>query len=167
MSYAITPASAGQATDTGLKYAVDKAKEQNSEWLSYHKTRDAWQAIIGAAIAAYGLIQQHEMIKRQIQVMERAAGRRRELPRAGAGHALVNIALPTYDRQRDLFDTSLACFQQTQCLLPDRERSASRSITPEYDVQMGRTIATSSSSSTAPQQQRSRAIGPYASGPVL
>jgi hypothetical protein len=162
MSYAITPASAGQATDTGLKYAVDKAKEQNSEWLSYHKTRDAWQAIIGAAIAAYGLIQQHEMIKRQIQVMERAQTVAEEYL-ALAQHTHWSIAVPTYERQRDLFDTSLACFQQVQCsYLIESQRL--KEYTPEYDVQMGRAIGVVQQQFDRAQLQRSRAIGPYASG---
>ncbi len=114
MSYSVTQASAGQATDDGLKFATTKSVEQNEKWLGYHKTRDAWQAVIGAAIAAYGLIQQHEMIKRQIQVMERAQQTAEDyLSLAQSTH--WNIAVPTFERQRDLFDTSLACFQQVQC----------------------------------------------------
>lgn len=162
MSYIVNPASAGQANNAGLNYATDKGVEQNQKWLDYHKTRDAWQAVIGSAIAIYGLIQQHEMIKRQIQVMERAQ-QVAENYLALAQDTHWNIAVPTYTRQRDLFDTSLACFQQVQCeYLAESQRL--KEYTPEYDVQMGRAVARVQSTFDRAAQQRRRAIGPYASG---
>jgi hypothetical protein len=162
MSYTIAPVSAGAATDDGMKYVADKSTTQNEKWLDYHKARDAWQSVVGLAMATYGLIQQHEMIKRQIQVMERQQAVA-ESYLALAQDTHFNIALPTYNRQRDLFDTSLACFQQTQCLyLTESQRL--KEYLPEYDVQMGRTIATVQQQFDRAAQQRARAIGPYASG---
>jgi hypothetical protein len=162
MSYSVTQASAGQANNTGLIYATDKATGQNDKWLDYHKARDAWQAIIGAAMATYGLIMQHEMIKRQIQVMERAQQTAEDYL-ALAQHTHWSIAVPTYERQRDLFDTSLACFQQVQCAyLTESQRL--KEYTPEYDTQAGRAIAAVQQQFDKAHLQRTRAIGPYASG---
>jgi hypothetical protein len=162
MSCSVTQVSAGQATDDGLKFVTNKSVEQDEKWLEYHKTRDAWQAVIGAAIAAYGLIQQHEMIKRQIQVMERAQQTAEDyLALAQSTH--WTIAVPTFERQRDLFDTSLACFQQVQCAYL-QESQKLKEYLPEYDIQMGRSVAAVQQQFDKAHLQRTRAIGPYASG---
>lgn len=162
MSESGVHASAGQATDKGLIYGVDKTAVQNDKWLEYHKTRDAWQAVIGAAMAVYGLIQQHEMIKRQIKVMERAQQTAEDyLALAQSTH--WTIAVPTFERQRDLFDTSLACFQQVQCAYL-QESQRLKEYSPEYDIQMGRSVAAVQQQFDKAHLQRTRAIGPYASG---
>jgi len=162
MSVSITPASAGRATDAGLMKAVSAAQSQNGQWLAYHRQRDTWQAALGAAMATYGLIMQHEMIERQIGVMERAQDVAEEyLTLAQNTH--WNVAVPTYERQRDLFDNSLACFQQAQCAFLTQSQQL-QTYTPEYDVQMGRSIGLVQAQFDRAARQRARAIGPYASG---
>lgn len=162
MSFAITPAGAGRATDVGLGKAVSAAQSQNSQWLAYHRQRDTWQAALGAAMATYGLIMQHELIDRQIKVMEEAQDVAEEYLTL-AQNAHWNIAVPTYERTRDLFDTSLSCFQSAQCAFLTRSQEL-QEYQPQYDLQMGRAIGAVNAQFDRAAKQRQRAIGPYASG---
>lgn len=154
--------SGGRAGDNAVIKGADNNKEVDLEYISYLRTRDAWQAIIGTALTVYGLIQQHEMIKRQIQVMERAQAVAEQYL-ALAQSAYNNIAVPTFERQRDIFDSGHACFNATQCAYLN-ESQRLKEYQPEYDVQMGRTIAIIQQQFDKGLQQRQRSIGKYASG---
>ena len=160
MTLAAMSVSAGLATS--LEGAPGKYEAVNNRYIGYLEKRDTWQSIIGAAVAAYGLIKQSELLERSTAVAERAQNMA-EAYLTLAQNAYSTIAVPTYTRLAALYDDSLSCFKMVQCLYL-QETMRLKEYTPEYDVQMGRTIAIGQHQFDVAARQRSRAIGPYASG---
>jgi hypothetical protein len=147
---------------TSVEGAPAKYEAVNNKYIDYLKGRDAWQAVIGAAVTAFGLIKQSEMLERSTAVAERAQTMA-EAYLGLAQNAHNTISVPVFTRLATFFDESINCFKMMQCdYLMETMRL--KEYDPQYDVQMGRTIAIGQQQFDVAARQRARAIGPYASG---
>lgn len=146
----------------GTKYASDTSKEVQLEYLDYLKARDTWQAILGGLLGTFALVNQYNLLNRQMKVAEEMLEvNKRYLAISEA--AFYNITVPTWDRQRTEFDRYVSDFVSYHYTYTE-DAFRLKEYQPEYALQEGRALASVQANFDRAFQQRRRQMGKYNTG---
>jgi hypothetical protein len=146
----------------GTKYASDTSKDVQLQYLDYLKTRDTWQAILGGLLGTFALVNQYNLLNRQMAVAEEMLEVNKRYLTI-AENAFNNIAVPTWDRQKTEFDRYVSDFTSYHYeYMGDAFRL--KEYQPEYALQEGRNIASVQANFDRAYLQRRRQMGRYNTG---
>lgn len=121
-----------------------------------------WQTILAGLIGTYGLVRQYQLLQKQVDLAERSVDQAEDYLDL-ATDAYANISIPTFTRQSTQFDRYVSTFAGYEDIYME-DAFRLKEYTPEYDVQMGRTIASVQSTFDKAALQRSRQNGRYNTG---
>lgn len=123
---------------------------------------NVWQAVLASLIGTYGLVRQYQILQDQLNLAERSVTQADDYL-ALADSAYNNISVPTFTRQAQQFDRYTSTFGGYEDIyMADAFRL--QEYTPQYDVQMGRTLASVQAQFDKAALQRKRMTGKYNTG---
>lgn len=145
------------------KYATDAWKDRNKAYLeTYLIPSMIWQQLLSTIIGIYAYVKQWEAIKEQIKIAQRyVAIAERYLSLAEDNYH--NIAVPTWERQRDLFDRYKTDFAHRENEYV-AEAFRLKEYQPDHKLWEGRALGMVQSRFDRSIQQRMRQIGKYNRG---
>lgn len=147
----------------GAKYQSDKYKEVQVKYLEdYLIPRSNWQMILSTLMGVYGLIKQHELLERQMRVAESMLALQQEYLTLAKGN-YFDIVVPTWTRQKDLYDRYLGQFSGYETVYVE-DAFRLKEYQPQYALQEGRALAGVQNKFDKAYLQRRRQMGKYNSG---
>lgn len=121
---------------------------------------EAW-GVLSGAIGVYGYIKQHELQNRMVKLSERAADRADEYL-AMTKDSYYNIAVPTHNRMRDLYDRYTGFWSRENDFI--NCAFALKEYCPDYDLAEGRAMARVRRIFGQARQAQSRNVGKFNTG---
>ena len=158
----ISPAAAARMHENATRDQASKWQQVQMGYLGYLKSRDAWQAILGGIIGAYAMIKQYMLFEKQIDIAEGVLDLQRKYYRL-AEHHYYNVAIPTFNRMRDLYDRYVSQFQSYESrFMADAFRL--KEYQPQYDAMEARVFGKVQQQFDRALRQKVRARGRYNAG---
>lgn len=130
--------------------------------LIYEIPRDMWQRAFTLIVGTYAVIRQFQLYEEQLELAKQTVRQAEDYLDLTKWN-FWNIAVPTWTRQRDLFDRYVTNFAHYEVeYLSDAFRF--KEYTPDYVTQEGRTQASVQHMFDRASLQRRRQLGKYAQG---
>jgi len=153
-------AAEGMASYSGA--IITAAQTQAAAYTAVNATQNGWMSVLAGLIGTYGLIKQYELQKEQMKLAERGVNQAEGYLTLAQNNYSV-IALPTFTRQRDLFDRYLNQFSGYEATyLADAFRL--KEYCPDYTLQEGRALGRVQAQFDRAALQRRRQTGKYNCG---
>lgn len=145
------------------QYAADRYKEVNDAYRKeYLIPQMIWQNLLSSLIGIYAYVKQYEAIKKQIAIAERYVAIAEKYLRLAEDN-YFKIAVPTWERQRDLFDRYKTEFAHRENEYVG-EAFRLKEYQPDHKLWEGRAIGLVQSRFDRSIQQRMRQLGKYNRG---
>lgn len=121
-----------------------------------------WQSLLAGTVGTYAYVRAHQLQSRMVDLYKRGVEQADEYLRLAQRH-YGEIALPTYERQRDHFDFVVRNWRPKMAAYID-EGMRLKNYTPDYTSQMGRFMGLAQAEFDKARRQRGRMRGKFELG---